>query len=446
MFKVEDLRNIENLQFSNLCGNEIISGAAIDSRKVSKGSIYFALRGRNFDGHQFVESAIRNGAVLAVVENDFPESSLPHIRTDNVIAAMGKIAQAYRKFIKGTVIGITGSNGKTTTKEMIFSVLSKKYKVSKTLGNLNNYQGLPLTLLNTPLDCEYAVIEIGTNSPGEIKYLSDILNPDIALITNIGDSHLEKLVNRFGVLDEKLEIFRNCSNNNGTVFINRGDELLAKLITKYGKTINYGTTPKCDFIFQNAEIDENGYAILEINDSIFNLNSIGITSSLNARAAYSVCKYLGVDDEIIAMGLKEFSSEGNRLRKIKILNCDIILDCYNANPSSMKASLDGFSKIKGSKSLIIGDMKELGMESKRLHETLFDDLKLSNFDTIILIGDEMRALHERHRESTFWFRSKLEAKVKVDFVIKNSEHLLVKASRSMELETLISEFAGEIVV
>ena len=440
MILVDSLKRISSLKPENLNGSKEITGGKIDSRKIESGDLYFCLKGRYSDGHEYIGSALNNGAIAAVVDRDYDNSSnYPVIYADDVELAMGSIAKVYRDHLKTTIILLTGSNGKTTTKEMIYSALSLKHKVSKTEGNLNNFQGLPLSIFAIDPNHEYAILEIGSNNFGEIKYLTDIGRPDYGLITNIGDAHLENFMDREGVLKEKIELFNGVKESGGVFFLNCDDPLLKRYHSSYNKIVTYGCG-NYDYSFKEIDPTSSLSVKLELIDGeTYKLGSIGSTSILNSRAAYTVLSYLGVDKESIAEGFLSFESEGFRQNLIVFGTTNIILDCYNANPTSMKESIENLIGVE-SKSIILGDMLELGSNELDYHIALSEIITPMGFDKIILVGERMKALYEKLKhKNLYWFKDSLSSIETVKSLNFDNETLLIKGSRSIGLETIYQE-------
>lgn len=354
------------------CGETRITGVESDSRAIAPGNLFIALKGERVDGHDFLGAAAKNGAAAALVEHPV-ETGLPCLLVPDALLAYGKIAAGYRQLLGLKVIGITGSVGKTTTKEMIASVLSRDFKLYKSEGNHNNEIGLPMTVMNMPEDTELLVAELGTNHPGEIAYLSAIAQPDYAVITNIGIAHIEYLGSREGILREKLDILRSSLKN--TVGIFNGDEPLLWNVR------DKGTHKKYYFGIDNPSCDVVASGIQELDDGMrFHVSgfhhefelfvpALGRHMVYNALAAATVGLAMGVKPETIQNELSIFRNTGMRQKIYEKNGMTIIEDCYNAGPESTEAALGVLASVKtsGKRIAVLGDMLELGNRSSAEH-------------------------------------------------------------------------------
>ncbi len=366
-------------QLASWCGGKVapeyeaikVNGIQSDSRKVQPGELFLALRGERVDGHEYIPAAKGKGAVAALVSQESGE--LPCIVVENTLRAYGEIARHYREMFSFKVIGITGSVGKTTTKEMIASVLARDFKLFKSAGNHNNDIGLPMTILDTPEDTELLVAELGTNHPGEISYLSAIAQPDYAVITNIGTTHIEYLGSREGILKEKLDILRASLKN--TVGIFNGDEPLLWNVRGLGdhKKYYYGIdNPDCDVVASGIQELEDG---VRFHVSGFGhefelfVPALGRHMVYNALAAAAVGLLLEVKPETMQNELSIFQNTGMRQKVYEKNGMTIIEDCYNAGPESTEAALGVLASIKtsGKRIAVLGDMLELGNRSSAEH-------------------------------------------------------------------------------
>lgn len=362
-----------------------------DSRKISSGCLFFALRGENFDGNSFAEQAITAGAAYAVIDNadyEGPKSIL----VKDVLASLQQLATHHRLQWNFPVIGITGTNGKTTTKELVHAVLSEHFIAHATSGNLNNHIGVPLTILSAPESTNIAIIEMGANHPGEIASLSAIAQPGYGIITNIGKAHLEGFGGFEGVIRTKNELYLHLQSTEGMAFVNGDNPLLMKLSASLNKTL-YGT---------GGSVSAKG-SILDIDPFLVvnwlkGTDAITIRTQLtgeynfeNVMAAICIGSYFGVPDEKIKRAIENYKPSNSRSQSFKSDNNTIILDAYNANPTSMLAALDNFSKLKADKKMVIlGDMLELGTESPAEHENIIDRVSQAGFDQVILVGPEFQ--------------------------------------------------------
>ncbi|HSL90425.1 MAG TPA: UDP-N-acetylmuramoyl-tripeptide--D-alanyl-D-alanine ligase, partial [Ignavibacteriaceae bacterium] len=331
-----------------------VTSVSIDSRMLKKNSLFIAIKGEKFDGHNFINTAVKKGSAAIMINKNYLKSiddiDIPVITVPDTIKALGDVAKIWRSKLNAKVIGLTGSSGKTTTKEIIAKMLAGKYKVNKTAANNNNHIGVPLTILSTTAVHQVLVAECGTNHFGEIEYTSNILQPDYALITNIGDSHLEFLKNRQGVLKEKLALFDVTSKRKGKLFINVDDDLVYKSSGKYRNKIKYGFNSKADIKGKIISYDSIGKARMELRSKSRRINFTvplpGESNAKNFLAASAVSLELGLNkNELISSSLKMKSAD-KRLNLKIYKNFSLIDDSYNANPDSMRAAISILSLYK----------------------------------------------------------------------------------------------------
>lgn len=418
------------------------SGISTDSRNVKKGDIFFALKGENFDGNQYALQSLQNGAVLAVADDQRLPDDPALFKVLDVLDTLQRLANLHRKQFSIPIIAITGSNGKTTTKELIAAVLNIHYPTHFTKGNLNNHIGVPLTLLAMPLNTEIAVIEMGANHQGEINDLCHIAEPTHGLITNIGKAHLEGFGGVEGVKVGKSELFKYLKD--GCIFLNQMDETLVSLSLDNKKKIIYTLSAQPDpnnalYEIENlptqeflrvAFLSENGDYISAQTHLTGNYN-LG-----NIMSAIAVGKYFKVPGDKIKMALENYVPSQNRSQYISYKGGKIILDAYNANPSSMEAALNNLFAISHlNKIAILGDMFELGEESPYEHKKIADFADNSLLSQVILIGKnfEQVALEKK------WvhFNTATDAKNYFDSLPFSTSLILIKGSRGMKLETLV---------
>ena len=459
MLRIDDIKNIKgSVKVENIVDSSILlSSGQIDSRLCKEGSIYFCLKGRYSDGHDYIESAIKNGAKLAVVDKDFkPVSSsnkFPLLYCDNVELCMGSIAKLWIAKSGAKIIGITGTNGKTTTKDYLLAILKTKFKnVVATKGNFNNFQGVPLTIFNISSVTEIAIIEIGTNSKGEIKYLADIVNPDIAIITNIGKGHLEKLGDELGVFEEKYSLFKQVINHKerGTIFVNLDDNYLQTIPERSSclvQVMRFFSLEKNDFYengiyFSNIGTDENGYGKFTYKNIAITLNSFGELNLRNALAAISIADLLGVDALDMKRALESVTISSKRGEVKVIGDSEVILDCYNANPTSMIEVLSTFSKIYKDTFFVIGDMLELGNSSLIEHSNIGKYIVEENirFGKLFIYGNEMKCCYSEllKTPNVHYFNDFDLMKKEFSMEYPRYKKIVLKASRGMELEKLLN--------
>ncbi|MBN2174312.1 MAG: UDP-N-acetylmuramoyl-tripeptide--D-alanyl-D-alanine ligase [Bacteroidales bacterium] len=360
-----------------------------DSRKVPQGSIFFALKGDQFNGNDFALNALDHGATLAVVDENRFQGDSRFFVVEDTLSALQQMAILHRDKMHGRIIGITGSNGKTTTKELINRVLSMEFKTKATTGNFNNLIGVPLTILSMPIDLEFGVVEMGANHIGEIKQLCEMAQPDFGIITNIGKAHLEGFGGIEGVIRAKGELYKYLRKSGGKVFINDDNELLNS-IAKDLEVIKYGTGRN---VFYRGVIT-NAFPFLQLklnlkgNTSQMNTRLVGAYNFENVLAAACIGSYFGVPNNKIVEAIESYSPDSNRSQIFKTSRNTLILDAYNANPTSMSAAIENFSSYPAkNKVMILGDMLELGEESLFEHKQIIDQIKKENFSRVYLVGE-----------------------------------------------------------
>jgi UDP-N-acetylmuramoyl-tripeptide--D-alanyl-D-alanine ligase len=359
-----------------------------DSRKVKSGDIFFALKGDIFDGNMYALEAIKKGAVCAVVDDPDLQHHESLIFVKDVLTFLQKLATHHRKTMKAKVIGITGSNGKTTTKELLAAVLSTTFKTISTQGNLNNHIGVPLTLLSIEEDTEMAVVEMGANHQGEIRKLCSIAQPDLGLITNIGKAHLEGFGGLTGVINAKSELYAYIDDNGGKVFVNIDNPLLNTLSVNIPRH-TYGTSLKADMYAEVISIDPYLHLRWEYqnNQSVVKTHLLGEYNAENIMAAIAIGSYLGVAKTNINEAVSLYSPSNFRSQLIQTGRNRIIMDAYNANPVSMEAAIKNFSMFMNRKAwFIVGDMLELGSESDYEHAEILKLLTDLDAENVILVG------------------------------------------------------------
>jgi UDP-N-acetylmuramoyl-tripeptide--D-alanyl-D-alanine ligase len=426
----ESIEKIKEL-YSHYLKNPSIS---TDSRSIKKGDIFFALKGDNFDGNNFVFQAIEQGASLVVCDNKQIEKGDKILLCENSLTMLQNLATYHRKQLKTTIIGISGTNGKTTTKELIQVVLSKKFKTLATKGNLNNHIGVPLTLLSIPCDTEIAIVEMGANHVGEIGFLCDIAMPDLAILTNIGTAHIEGFGSRENIIKTKKELFDFVKNNScekSHIFVNADDNALKD--ETFSKKTTYSLNTKADISAKAC--CENGYAQIIYKDNLIASNLVGVYNAYNILAALTIGLHFGVELEQIKKAIEEYTPSNNRSQILKTNNNTLILDCYNANPSSCTSSIESFANMEANhKMVFMGAMKELGDVSIQEHKRVFELLQSKGFERIVLIGEEYKSVLEEGKVE--WYANSEEFK---ENLIENKIEeatILIKGSRSTKMEVL----------
>ena len=398
-----------------------------DSRNIKKDSIFFALKGENFNGNKFAEEALKSGCKYAVIDEKEYEINENYILVKNALKTLQQLASLHRENINIPIIAITGTNGKTTSKELITSCLSSELETAYTKGNYNNHIGVPLTLLEINKKHEIGIIEMGANHKNEINFLCEIAKPNYGIITNIGKAHLEGFKNFEGVKSTKKELYDFIKKNNGVIFINNDDKTLNK-ISKNIKSITYGKNG--DII--GEEVTSSVYTEVLFNKIKINSNLIGSYQFYNIMLAIAVAKHFSIKEKNIIKSLESYYPKNNRSQVIQSESNLIILDAYNANPTSMNEMINSFYKIKKeSKVCILGDMGELGIFSKDEHEEIIKLNKKLSLKTFY-IGSEFRKLTKKNSFIDFQeFKNYLK-----DFPITNST-ILIKGSRSQKLENIV---------
>ena len=408
------------------------SSVSTDTRLINKGSIFFALKGQNYDGNKFAEEAIKNGASYAVID-DQSLINPKFIKVKNVLKSLQDLSKFHRsKLLKTKIIALTGSNGKTTTKELISEVLKKKYKIISTIGNLNNHIGVPLTLLRIKQNTEIAIVEMGANHLNEIKLLTDLINPDFGLITNFGKAHLEGFGSIEGVIKGKSELYDFLIKNDKKAFINNDDYIQNQFI---GNKISFSKEDKSNYIFK--EVKDTNYAGLNYNDFIVDSKLTGNYNYHNIAFATSIGLYFNISIEKIKEAISNYIPSNNRSQIIKKNNKLIILDAYNANPTSMISAINSLIVKQGKKSVILGDMFELGNQSEKEHHDLIDFCVKNNFENIFLIGNEFFKQKDKF-EIPFFYKTKDELNKHIKKFPITSKYILIKGSRVMRMENLIN--------
>lgn len=446
------LANIAACLNSPLCqglGKEAleITGAVLDSRKVEPGYLFFATRGERVDGHSFIPQVVEKGAALVVCE-EAPQVHVPYILVEDTFAALKTVAAFYREQLDIPIIGVTGSVGKTSTKEMIAAGLSTKFNVRKTQGNFNNEVGLPLTILSIREEHDAAVVEMGINHFGEMHRLSEIAKPDICVITNIGQCHLENLIDRDGVLRAKSEIF-DFMNKDGFVVLNGDDDKLATIKEIHGrKPYFFGIGPE-GAVAKDAfavEIQSKGlfgsdFQMQLMGDDVDAFVPLpGQHMVVNALAAACVGRILGMTNEEVLSGIASVQATGGRSNIMRLSDKTIIDDCYNANPVSMRSAIDLLAMAQGTKTVILGDMFELGADELALHREVGYYAAMAPLDNMIFIGNlakemyegarKLRAMPEYYPDKAAFFAAHKPENFK-------NTTVLVKASNGMQFKEIV---------
>ncbi len=420
-----DIKNLHNKFL------ECNSTLDIDSRSIRNGSMFFAIKGENFDGNKFANEALEKGSKIAVIDSSDVNFNNNNniIKVDDSLKTLQDLALFHRKSVKSKIVAITGSNGKTTTKELIHSVLSTSYKTISTEGNFNNHLGVPLSLLRIKDDTEFSVIELGANNFGEIEILSKISEPDYGYITNFGKAHLEGFKNISGVIKGKTELYNWLIENDKTLILNYDDPEQIKF--KSSNHFSFGSKLNSKHLFE--KIDSKNVTV-KCDGIVYKSNLYGDYNFSNICCAISIGLEFGIKPKLIQEKLKHYSSKNNRSELIKINNKNIVLDAYNANPTSVEFAIKSFIKNKGTKALVLGDMFELGENSAIEHKKIIDITEELNIDRCIFIGEEFYKAKQDSVKNIFF-------KTKEDFYelggILKEENILIKGSRGMQMEDIL---------
>ncbi len=415
-----------------------------DSRKITEGCIFFALRGDNFNGNTFANDAIRKGAAYAVVDDNTLNKDERFIFCENVLITLQQMATFHRQQLTAKIIALTGSNGKTTTKELIYAVLSRQFKTHATVGNLNNHIGVPVTLLSLTPEHEFAVIEMGANHQKEIELLCKIAQPECGLITNVGKAHLEGFGGFEGVIIGKKELYDYLKTIQGKIFINSDNHYLKEMCGNYKNSVGYGNSDDCDYA--GTIINSNPFLKIQwhAKKNPQHLNTVqskltGDYNFENILAAVCVGDYFGVEKDFINQGIENYFPANQRSQVITKNSNTFILDYYNANPTSMEAALVNFDKAyTGKKIVVLGDMLELGNETQKEHLAIINLLRKRNFSEVILIGKYFSEFSNQIKAS--FFETSDDAK---NFFLNKKfteSYFLIKGSRGLKMEKVMEAF------
>ena len=410
-----------------------------DTRKLKLGDLYFALKGPNFNGNVFALQALEQGAAYAIVDEEIPNSSAFQdsiLFVDDVLTTLQALAKYHRQQFNIPFIAITGSNGKTTTKELVYAVLASHFKTYTTQGNLNNHIGVPLTLLSIPKDADIAVIEMGANHLHEIQSYCSYTLPTHGMITNCGKAHLEGFGSEAGVKKGKGELFDFLSAHNGTAFVMEDYDYLQTMSNKIPNVIGYG---QHNGQIQGEAIDHNGILTVKINKGIdidqIQTNLVGNYNLPNVLAAVAIGQEFKVPNDKIKSAIENYIPTNSRSQLLTWNNNEVILDAYNANPSSMKLAVENFAKInKENKIVCLGGMRELGADTLMEHQLLIDQLNQTNWENVLLVGSEFKPCVHNY----LYFDTVQEAKAWLHAQALKGYTLLIKGSRGIQMEQLIA--------
>ena len=403
----------------------------IDSRKIEKDDLFFAFSGETFNAAKLAESAIEKGALAVIVEQKEFENEQKNIfYVPSTLKFLQDLAKHHRNQLDIPIIGLTGSNGKTTTKEIIHAVLSQKYNVQYTFGNLNNHIGVPLTLLSIKPEHEIAVIEMGANHQQEIDMLCELAQPNIGYITNFGKAHLEGFGGVQGVIKGKSELYDYLTDNKQTILVNEDDPIQVERTNGYEPKISFGAETSD---YQFSEFSENNLVGLVYQENQVLSKLTGNYNYTNLCAAASLGLHFDLNFEQIKVAIENYLPTNMRSQVLEKNGKTFVLDTYNANPSSMAESLKNFNNFNGTKTIIIGDMLELGDESEKEHHSILDQANSLNFDEIITVGNEFKKINATSK-------SYLNSKELSEYLKSNkieSKNILLKGSRGIALEQIL---------
>ena len=406
-----------------------------DTRSISNGALFFALKGDNFNGNDFAKKALDSGASYCIIDEQQSQSNARFILVPDVLITLQELANFHRKYLNIPIIAITGSNGKTTTKELINSVLGQRYKTHATQGNYNNHIGVPLTLLQMDTSVDIGIVEMGANHIGEISNLCQISAPNYGYITNFGKAHLEGFGSAEGVVKGKCELYDYLKINKGVVFINGDDKKQVQQIGDYN-SVNIFSKDNSSNI-QVSMTSQTPFISFESQGCTMESQLVGVYNFSNAAAAIAMGCFFEVSLENIKKGIASYTPNNNRSQIIQKGSNTIILDAYNANPSSMEVALDNFNSMKSPlKIVILGDMFELGVHSKSEHQAVIDEVNSLNFSSSYYVGSHFFELAYDSSKANFFkttesFRNQLQSLVIKDALI------LIKGSRGMALESIL---------
>ncbi len=439
---LDDFKKNIRVNFKNIPkGVNRFSAVSIDSRTINKGEVFWAIKGENFDGNQFVQQAIDTGALFAVVDNKFKVGNLPVVVVSDTLDALQKLANVHRNKFNIPIIAVTGSNGKTTIKEMIAHILQSGKRVLKTEGNLNNHIGCPLTVLKLKREHQVLIVELGSNHPGEISVLTKISEPTHALISNIGEAHLEFFKNKEAVFKEKTSLF-DSMNPKTRLYVNMNDLFLKKYQpVNQQKTISYAFNGTTDIKGDCLKVGSNGCADFRLNGkTVIQLQVPGIHNAYNALAAAAVALDLGYREDEIKQALDSYQAYDKRMQIMNIDGITMINDCYNASPDSMKAAINTVRHIpvKGAAYLVLGDMFELGEETVEFHKEIIREAIGINPQAVFLLGEIMKKAAEGFTEGNIrYFPGNEKAAIYLKKILQPEDLVLIKGSRGMKMEEII---------
>jgi len=450
---IEDLFELPTAEILNPDSFKEAVYVSSDSRNIKPGTLFVAISGENFNGHDFVHEAVHKGACAVVIENRFLDRfdkiNTTIVTVDDTTKAFGDLASIWRSKLKAKVAAVTGSNGKTSTKDMLASILSEKFRVSKSAANNNNHIGVPLTILDADDKCEVLILEQGTNHFGEIEYSAKISRPDFALMTNIGDSHLEYLIDREGVYKEKSALFTETIKHKGICFINNDDVIIKKHSSRMKNKVTFGFSGKPEVKGEILGYTSDGRSIIAVSygkkEVAVELPLYGTANAKNFLAVCAVAFKLGLSEEEIIAGAEKLKDTKGRMQAEKFEDFILFNDTYNSNPTSVEAGIEVLENITScsKKLIVLGDMLELGKKTVQLHKNLYKVIPNKKEYTVLTIGPLMENLSENLKKNVarrhFETREELRKFLgRYDF---SNTAVLVKGSRGMKMEEFVNVIA-----
>ncbi|WP_034924556.1 UDP-N-acetylmuramoyl-tripeptide--D-alanyl-D-alanine ligase [Gillisia sp. CAL575] len=409
-------------------------GVATDTRAIKTSQLFFALKGDNFNGNLFAEKALSKGAGYAIIDEQLHKPNKLYILVENVLETLQNLSTYHREYLNIPILAITGSNGKTTTKELIHAVLKKKHETVATVGNLNNHIGVPLTLLSMNTKSEFGIVEMGANHPREIEKLCEIAKPNFGYITNFGKAHLEGFGSIEGVISAKSELYNYLKTNKGQLILNIDDPIQQKQAS-YKNTYTFGESKNADVIIKY----DNSSSLAEVQYEKTTIKSqlTGTYNAINIAAAICVGTYFKISIESIQKAVAGYLPRNNRSQIVKLGSNAILMDAYNANPTSMKAALESFEANPAeNKIVILGDMFELGSSSDEEHQTIVNYLERINLKQIFLVGKNFFKTQSQDQKLQK-YENFSELKIALEANKFQNSYILVKGSRGMALERIL---------
>ncbi len=415
-------------------------GVATDTRSIRSNQLFFALKGDNFNGNTFAWQALKKGASYAIIDEQEQAKGEKYIVVEDVLETLQKLANFHRKYLETPLLAITGSNGKTTSKEIISAVLRKKFELVATIGNLNNHIGVPLTLLSLKKSTEFGIIEMGANHHGEIGLLCKIAEPDYGYITNFGKAHLEGFGSVEGVVKAKSEMYDHLQGNKKLLFINADDPIQRKKLN-YENTFSFGQSAEAEVSVKYPENTKT--AAVEFQEKLFNSQLTGSYNAVNIAAAICIGTYFKIAPEHVEKAILSYSPQNNRSQLISVGSVSLLMDAYNANPTSMRAALESFKSYPAEKKIIfIGDMFELGSEAEKEHQDIVNYVSTCNFSQAYVVGKNFFKTNTAGGNIRK-FESFDDLKESFGSLDTKNSLVLIKGSRGMALERLVDFFKAK---